>query len=106
MRRARAAFLAAAVAALVLAVPAPDGEAFPCAGVRAAADGTSRAGLVVQFGDGEVMRYCVSFTEESITGFELLRGTGLPLVYQDYGAGSVAMCKIGDEGCEYPREQC
>jgi hypothetical protein len=105
VRRARAAFLAAAVAALVFVVPPPAGEALPCAGVRAAA-GTSRAGLVVQFGDGKVMRYCVSFSEESITGYELLRRTGLPLVYQDYGAGSVAMCKIGDEGCEYPREQC
>lgn len=106
IRRARVAFFAAAVAALVLVVPAERGDAFPCAGVRAAAAATNRAGLIVQFGDGEVKRYCVSFTEESITGFELLRRTGLPLVYQDYGAGSLALCKIGDEGCDYPREQC
>lgn len=106
MRRARLALVATLAATLVLAGPAAGpGEASPCAGVRAAA-GESRAGLVVQFSDLSVKEFCVAFTEGSITGFELLRRSGLPLRYKDYGGAGVFICKIGPDGCDYPTESC
>ena len=44
-------------------------------GVARAQD-QNQAGLVVVFGDGRVERQCVAFTEESISGYELLRAVG------------------------------
>lgn len=68
------------------AVPAPAIEPTPA--------GLSRAGLVVDYGDGRVFTACVTFTETHITGLDLLERAGLPLV-TDGGA----VCRIGDTGC-------
>jgi hypothetical protein len=62
--------------------------------------------LIVEFSDGAVQRFCVSFTEQTISGLDLLVRSGLPVHYQDYGGGSVAMCKIGPDGCDYPSKPC
>ncbi len=67
--------------------------------------GGGRAGLVVQFGDGRVVTQCVSFAGESISGLELLQRSGLEIIAQVSGVGA-AVCKIGDEGCNYPAEAC
>lgn len=72
----------------------------------ARAAGTHRAGVVVEFGNGDAREFCVSFADDSISGLEALRRTGLPLVYQDYGGSAVTVCKIDDEGCDYPRVPC
>lgn len=64
-----------------------------------------RAGLVIQFGDGRVVTQCVSFEGESISGLELLQRSGLELIAQVSGIGA-AVCKIGDQGCNYPAEPC
>lgn len=71
----------------------------------AAQEGANRAGLVVRFGDGRVVQACVSFSEESLSGEELLARSGLPVIVQPSGIGS-AVCKIGDEGCDYPAQDC
>ena len=82
--------------ALAIAVAAlPGGEA--------AGETTSRAGIVVSFGDGRTTAVCVEFAEEEITGAELLRRSGLPLVVGS-GFGGAAVCKIGDVGCDNPND--
>lgn len=64
-----------------------------------------RAGLVVQFGDGSLQTACVRFSEETISGLDLLLRSGLPVVVQTGGIGA-AVCKIGPDGCNYPAEGC
>jgi hypothetical protein len=75
---------------LVSLIPAP-----------AYADGPNQAGLVVDFGHGNVQTYCVSFAGESITGLDMLQQAGLELVT---GFGGGAMCSINGVGC--PGDDC
>ena len=81
-------------------------------GAWAQGSGPNRAGVVVQFGNGEVFARCVSFSEPSISGYELLRRLRDPFglkVYADpsssYGA---AICKISQGGRENgcPPDDC
>jgi len=69
----------------------------------ASADQPNRAGLVVTFSDGSTASRCVEFAEEQISGAELLKRSGLPLVLWGTGAGA-AVCKIADEGCDNPND--
>jgi hypothetical protein len=64
-----------------------------------------RAGLVVHYSDGSVVRACIAFGEDEISGLELLERSGLPIVTQSGGIGA-AVCKIGPDGCDYPSEAC
>ncbi|MEO6063399.1 MAG: hypothetical protein ABIQ99_15815, partial [Thermoflexales bacterium] len=57
------------------------------------------------YANGTVETRCVTFSEPSITGYELVRRSGLPFSAQVSGLGA-AMCKIGDEGCSYPAQSC
>ncbi len=66
--------------------------------------GPNRAGLVVQYGNGQVVSRCVTFTEPQITGYDLLKRAQLPLVVDIQGGGTV--CKIGNSGCNFPAQQC
>ena len=70
---------------------------------RAAADGPNRAGIVVSFGDGRVDSVCVDFDELEISGAELLRRAGFPVVAAGGSAGA-AMCMIDDVGCADPND--
>lgn len=65
----------------------------------------NRAGLVVVFGDGRVEQQCVAFAEESISGYDLLQRSGLPLSIEA-GAIGPTVCSIGKDGCSYPQESC
>ena len=87
---------AAVVAALtlVLAVLAAGGHCL-------IAQADHSAVLVVRFGDGSQIERRVCFAEDSITGLELLRRSGLAV--STWGA---AVCKIEDEGCDYPSSPC
>ena len=68
------------------------------------AQGTSRVGLVVQFSDGSTATRCISFVEQSITGYEVLQRSGLSVVDAfDPGQGA-AICKIEGDGC--PADDC
>ena len=70
------------------------------------AQGPHRAGLVVQFPDGQVETLCVEFAEAEITGAHLLDRSGLTGI-QDYSSGLGAkVCKIEETGCDYPGENC
>lgn len=66
--------------------------------------GPNHAGVVVVHGDGSVAKVCVSFSEESITGAELLRRAGLEVSLTAYGGLGYGVCQIGDEGC--PADDC
>jgi len=61
---------------------------------------THRAGLVVRFGDGSVVTRCVSFSEPSLTGAELLARSGLPVVLDLNSSIGAGVCKIGNQGCD------
>jgi hypothetical protein len=83
--------------------PATTGAAAPCA-VRASAgdDAVNRAGLVITFSEGRTQSFCVEFTEESITGMELLQRSGLTVVTDAFGGVGAAVCQIDGEGCDDP----
>jgi hypothetical protein len=67
---------------------------------------SNRAGLVVRYGDGSTETACVSFSEEAITGYDLLRRSNIPVI-ADLGSGMGAfVCKIGNDGCNFPQEDC
>ena len=58
-----------------------------------------RAGLIVVHGDGSVVTACVAFSEDSISGEELLRRSGLQVTLDAYGGLGYGVCAIDDEGC-------
>lgn len=62
---------------------------------------TRQALLVIQFGDDRHLVQCVSFAEDSISGFDLLMRSGLEI--HTWGK---AVCRIEIEGCSYPAERC
>jgi hypothetical protein len=66
-------------------------------------DGPHHAGLVVGFGDGRVETRCVTFSEPSITGYDLLTRAGLDLTVAIEGQGA-AVCAIDGVGC--PADDC
>jgi len=74
----------------------------PAGCLSSAAPGVHRAGLVVTFADGDSRSFCIEFTEESISGIELLRRSGLELVTSTSGALGEGVCRIDDVGCADP----
>lgn len=71
----------------------------------ARAQDENHAGLVVVFGDGRVEQQCVAFAEDTITGYQLLQRSGLPLSVEA-GAIGPTVCTIDKEGCSFPAESC
>lgn len=64
----------------------------------------NQAGLVVQFSDGSIQTFCISFMEGSISGYDLLSRSGLAITARfDAGLG-YAVCRINEIGC--PVESC
>lgn len=64
-----------------------------------------RAALVVDFGDGRVWVRVVSFTEETISGVDLLRRSGLDVAMAS-GSWGVAVCAIEGVGCPPTPQEC
>jgi hypothetical protein len=69
---------------------------------EAGGQGTNHAGLVVDFGDGRTETYCVEFTEDEISGAELLQRSGLPVVFSGSSGFGSGICRIDDTGCSDP----
>lgn len=67
---------------------------------------THRAGVVIQYGNGKVANRCVEFSENEISGLELLERTGIELSVDASNAMGVAVCKIGRDGCAFPNQPC
>ncbi|MBN1536964.1 MAG: hypothetical protein JW908_09555 [Anaerolineales bacterium] len=66
--------------------------------IPAHADDQNHIGLVVQFDDSNIVTKCISFSGDSINGYEVLQQSGLT-VLADFSSMGAAMCKIGDVGC-------
>ncbi len=97
--RRRASVLAASTLLLLLFVSPPS---------TSAQEGeNNQAGLVVQFGDGQVYTACVDLgTDGQATSEEVLRTSGLAMTI-DYNSGlGSTVCKIGSVGCNYPANPC
>ena len=62
-------------------------------------DGLSHAGLIVRDGSGRVTYAWIPFSEKEITGIDLLKRSGLPVVTVGFGALGEGVCSIGEEGC-------
>ncbi len=60
----------------------------------------SRVGLVVAFGDDTFTTRCIEFDEDEITGYDVLRRSGLSLVAREVSGMGVTICDIEDtSGC-------
>ena len=64
---------------------------------------TNKAAVVVRLDDDQVASRCVSFSEESLSGMDLLRLSGLAIDTKVEGMGSL-VCSIEDTGC--PADDC
>ncbi|MGI8485889.1 MAG: hypothetical protein ACR2OU_16720, partial [Thermomicrobiales bacterium] len=53
------------------------------------------AGLVVYYGDGAMTYAWVPFTENEISGIDLLERSGLPILTVGFGGLGDGVCKIG-----------
>ncbi|MDQ4100529.1 MAG: hypothetical protein M3121_08525 [Chloroflexota bacterium] len=73
------------------------GFVIPASGV---AQTQNAAGIVVDYGDGRMTYAYVPFVEEEISGLELLRRSGVPLVTVSFGGLGDGVCKVGDTGCD------
>lgn len=62
--------------------------------------GFNVAGLVIDYGDDRMSYAVVPFTEESISGIELLRRSGLTLVTIPFGGLGEGVCSIESTGCD------
>ncbi len=68
-------------------------------GTVAAQEPAHAAGLMIDYGDGRVSYAWVPFTEESISGIELLKRSGLSLVAVSFGGLGEGICSIEGTGC-------
>ena len=62
------------------------------------------AGLIVRHGDGRLTYADVAFQEETISGIDLLRRSGIEQVTIPFGGLGVAVCSLEREGC--PAVEC
>ncbi|MFC2043095.1 hypothetical protein ACFLUA_02970 [Chloroflexota bacterium] len=63
----------------------------------------NRAALVVQSGDGSTKTFCISFENDTVSGYELLQRSSLPIIAGRDSTG-IAICRIGEYGCS--EEDC
>ena len=101
--------VATAAAVAVAAVPLAAGGAAvapalgPLAATSCAEAATlDHAALVVEHGDGSVIRVCVAFSGASITGEQLLAASGVEYATSSYGSTGDAVCQVDHEPAQYP----
>jgi hypothetical protein len=59
------------------------------------------AGIVVELGDGQVVRQCVGFDTSTITALAVLQGSGIEYATATYGGLGDAVCQIDNEPASY-----
>ncbi|MFQ5613202.1 MAG: hypothetical protein ACE5H9_13825 [Anaerolineae bacterium] len=69
-------------------------------------DGPNKVGLVVVHGDDEVITQCIEFSEDEITGLDVLERSGLDLNIGVAGGLANSVCRLDNEGCSFPAESC
>lgn len=93
-RRLLAVVLAGGVAAVVgpaAGIPSPP---------RPAAAATNRVALIVQVDANTTKRVCLTFSEPSLTGRQVLeRAAGIDPVFADFGGQGSAVCALCGKGC-------
>lgn len=62
---------------------------------------THRVGLVVEHGNGQVIRRCIGFDSPTITALAVLQASGLELGLDTYGSLGTAICQIDHEPIGY-----
>jgi hypothetical protein len=62
-------------------------------------DDLNHAGLVVRDAEGRVTFAWVPFVEKEISGIDLLKRSGIPVVTVGFGALGEGVCSIGGQGC-------
>ena len=55
------------------------------------------AGIVVELGNGQVVRQCVGFDTPTITAFSVLKASGIENTTESYGGLGEAVCQIDNE---------
>jgi hypothetical protein len=74
----------------------------PAAPLCAQAATAHHVGVVVEHGNGRVVRQCVSFSTPTITAVSALKASGIENATQSYGPGlGEAVCQIDDEPASY-----
>lgn len=58
----------------------------------------NHASLIIQDGNGKIQTFCISFEQDTITGYDLLQRTNLAIEAQ-FSPMGVAVCSIGNTGC-------
>jgi hypothetical protein len=95
--------LALPLAAAGLAAASSAAGAGPAAPLCAQAAVAHRAGVVVEHGDGRVIRRCVGLNTATTTALAVLQGSGLEVGTSSYGGGlGAAVCQIDYEPSTYP----
>lgn len=64
------------------------------------------AGLVVVHDDGTIVQQCISFSEPEISGLQVLERSVLDLNYDAQNSMGAAVCRIDNEGCSFPQDNC
>ena len=70
------------------------------------ADEPNQAGIVVQFGKGDIETRCIAFEGDEISGDELLVRSGLQVIVDASTGMGITVCQIEGVGCAYPAEHC
>ena len=65
-----------------------------------AGDTINVSGIFVDYGDGRTSHAIVPFGEDTISGVELLRQSGLSLLSVEFGGMGEGVCAIEDTGCD------
>jgi hypothetical protein len=73
----------------------------PAAPLCAQAASAHHAGIVVEHGDGQVVRQCVGFDTATITALAVLEASGIEYATETYGGLGAAICQIDDEPTSY-----
>jgi hypothetical protein len=73
----------------------------PAAPLCAQAASAHRVALVVEHGNGGVIRACVGFNASTVTALAVLQASGLEIGTQSYGSLGTAVCQIDNEPAQY-----
>ena len=74
----------------------------PAAPLCSEASTLHRVALVVEHGDGQVIRRCVGFDTSTATALAVLDASGLEVGTSSYGVLGSAICQIDSEPASYP----
>jgi hypothetical protein len=64
-----------------------------------------QVGLVIRHGNGNVITQCVEIDDAMVSGYDVLAASGLDLSV-DFQSMGTAICRIDQEGCGFPGENC